>query len=188
MPGRTIKLTVPVPPSTNNIYGQMTLPPKAPTGHDYKSAADQERIDFEHKNRSIKGLLQTFDWFVAGFLAGVTFERSLWMPLTEERPKSLRFPTEALKDFKATVAEICEAAAFEPFDCDVVFKMTVFRPRKVGDTDGYLKSAIDSLTGYAYHDDKQVASIQIDRDDDKTNPRAEIEIFEAESEEQRLFQ
>jgi Holliday junction resolvase RusA-like endonuclease len=35
---------------------------------------------------------------------------------------------------------------------------------------------LDSLQGFAYADDKQVTELHLIRDDDKRNPRVEIEI------------
>lgn len=120
-----INLTLPMPPSTNNLYFTMVLPPKPPQ---YK------------KHRAI------------------------------------RVPSDELKAFKANVAKICQDAGIEPIIGEVEISMRVFRPRRAGDLDGYLKSTIDSLSGFAYIDDKQVSRLHADRFEDKFNPRVEVEI------------
>ena len=51
-----------------------------------------------------------------------------------------------------------------------------YRPRRVGDLDGRLKSLCDSLNGLAYVDDAQIEEIHANRYDDKDDPRAEVEI------------
>lgn len=65
-----------------------------------------------------------------------------------------------------------------PLDGDLSIKVIAYRPRKVGDLDNVLKPVLDSLKGYAFHDDKQIVEIQALRRDDKTNPRVEVEIVE----------
>lgn len=62
----------------------------------------------------------------------------------------------------------------------VEVSLTVYRPRKVGDLDNVLKALLDSLKGIAFVDDAQIVAIHAFRDDDKHNPRAEVEVRPAE--------
>ena len=80
--------------------------------------------------------------------------------------------------YKAEVASICRGAALEPLQGDVTVKARIYRQQKRGDIDGYAKALLDSLQGFAYVDDKQVTELHLIRDDDKRNPRVEIEISE----------
>jgi crossover junction endodeoxyribonuclease RusA len=52
----------------------------------------------------------------------------------------------------------------------------IYRPRKSGDLDNYLKALLDSLNGLAYEDDRQIIMITARRFDDKDNPRAEVRL------------
>lgn len=80
------------------------------------------------------------------------------------------------KVYKAQVASICEQANITPIEGDVLFIAHVYRARKAGDLDSYLKGLWDSLQGYAYLNDKQIVDLRLTRHDDKNNPRVEIEI------------
>ena len=60
----------------------------------------------------------------------------------------------------------------------VKIEIDLFRPIKSGDLDNRLKVLIDALRGIAYADDKQIVEIHARRFEDKTNPRAEVRIYE----------
>lgn len=70
----------------------------------------------------------------------------------------------------------CKLAGIEPITGDVRLSVRVYRPRRAGDLDNTLKILIDSLRGYAYEDDGQIAEIHAVRDEDKARPRVEVEI------------
>lgn len=59
---------------------------------------------------------------------------------------------------------------------DVAVTLNFYRPRKSGDLDNRLKQTLDSLTGIAWDDDKQVVEIHACRFEDKANPRVELTI------------
>ena len=52
--------------------------------------------------------------------------------------------------------------------------ITIYRPKKIGDLDNYLKVTIDSLNGLFFDDDKQIKRLTAERFDDKLNPRVEV--------------
>lgn len=56
----------------------------------------------------------------------------------------------------------------------VALNVTVFRPRKSGDLDNYLKVMLDALQGFLYENDSQIVEIHAYRRDDKNNPRVEF--------------
>ena len=55
----------------------------------------------------------------------------------------------------------------------------VYRARRAGDLDNFIKVLLDALRGLAYEDDKQVVAIHAYLRDDKANPRVEVHIMEA---------
>ncbi len=81
--------------------------------------------------------------------------------------------TEARK-FKQSVALMY--ARTQPIDGDVAVTLKVYRERRAGDLDNFLKVALDSLKGIAFNDDKQVKEIAASLHDDKHNPRVEVTI------------
>ncbi len=76
--------------------------------------------------------------------------------------------------YKAEVKAICRNLEITPFDGYISLRVYVYRARKAGDIDGYLKGLMDSLIGHTYHDDKQVIELHVYRIDDKHNPRVEV--------------
>ena len=83
------------------------------------------------------------------------------------------------RSFKRTVSEICQEQRVKPFTGEVGMEIVYYRPRKAGDIDNKLKAVLDSLQGWAYEDDKQVAELSILRSDSqKKNPRMEVKIYE----------
>lgn len=61
-------------------------------------------------------------------------------------------------------------------DCMVELTINLYRPKKTGDLDNFLKVSIDALKGVCFNDDKQVRKITAEMFDDKSNPRVEITI------------
>ncbi len=78
--------------------------------------------------------------------------------------------------YRTSVASL--SATEPPFTGDVSVTMRFYRPAKRGDIDNFQKVAIDALRGIAYTDDKQIVELHAFRQDDKHNPRVEIEIEE----------
>lgn len=63
-----------------------------------------------------------------------------------------------------------------PKDVDLIVKLALYRPRRVGDIDGPIKTLFDALNGRAWVDDSQVSDLHVTRHDDKENPRVEVSI------------
>lgn len=70
------------------------------------------------------------------------------------------------------------AGGIDRLNGDIAVTMWVYRQRKKGDIDGFLKLVLDSFTGLAYTDDSQITDLVVHRRDDPDNPRLEIEISE----------
>lgn len=75
------------------------------------------------------------------------------------------------REYKKAVAEI---PVTQTFGGEVVLTVNLYRPKRTGDLDNYLKAIQDALTGIWYDDDKQIVEIHAYRHDDKTNPRVEV--------------
>lgn len=78
------------------------------------------------------------------------------------------------------VALLCAAAGVQPLDGDVRVQLNFYRPAKRGDLDNGIKVLVDSLQGYGYHNDSQIAELHARRFEDKHAPRVEVEIVEVE--------
>ena len=66
------------------------------------------------------------------------------------------------------------ARGYDPISGNVSLVVHVFRPRRIGDLDNYLKVLMDSLRGVLYEDDSQVVVIYATRHEDPKNPRVEV--------------
>lgn len=89
------------------------------------------------------------------------------------------YVSDAALEYKDDVIVLARQQRFGlPIAGDVAIAFHVYRKRKAGDLDNFLKVLIDSLKGIAYTDDKQITHIQAYRFDDPKNPRVEVEIAE----------
>lgn len=86
--------------------------------------------------------------------------------------------TKEAETYKRRVAQYAIANGIFPSLAPIALDVRVFRARKRGDIDGYLKVLLDALQGCAYEDDKQVVKINIERFDDKEDPRVEVDVTE----------
>lgn len=78
---------------------------------------------------------------------------------------------------QAYMDEVCLLTRhLDPLACEVAVELHVYRPRKKGDLDNYMKLLLDSLNSIAFEDDKQIVEIHAYRYDDKRNPRAEVTV------------
>jgi Holliday junction resolvase RusA-like endonuclease len=85
--------------------------------------------------------------------------------------------TEA-RQYKARAAGVALERGCKPALGFVAVSLWVYRARRIGDLDNFLKAALDSLRGVAFEDDSQVIEIHAYRHDDKNNPRVEVEVSE----------
>jgi Holliday junction resolvase RusA-like endonuclease len=63
-----------------------------------------------------------------------------------------------------------------PVEWMIEVKVNIYRHRRAGDADGFLKTIFDSLNGLAYSDDAQIKRGSFEIFDDKKNPGFEINI------------
>jgi len=79
--------------------------------------------------------------------------------------------------FKSNVANMFTVRNVVPLTGEIAVTVRLYRPRKTGDLDGYLKSCFDALNGILWVDDKQIIAIHAYRFDDKLAPRVELEVM-----------
>jgi crossover junction endodeoxyribonuclease RusA len=86
----------------------------------------------------------------------------------------------AAKKYHRDSAQYALASGHFPFNATVPVAVTlrIYRARKQGDLEGFMKVLLDALEGIAYADDKQIVRILAERFDDKANPRVEVEVTE----------
>jgi crossover junction endodeoxyribonuclease RusA len=90
--------------------------------------------------------------------------------------KGRRILSKEGRQFKKAVALLVGKTT--PTANEVAVTVEIYRPRRTSDLDNRLKGLLDSMTGLFYVDDKQIVEIHAYRFEDKSNPRAEVEIQE----------
>ena len=80
-------------------------------------------------------------------------------------------------EYRATVkARALAAGIREPMQGEVDVSIRIFRARRSGDTDGFLKVLLDAMQESVYVNDKQVRDIFVERRDSKERPRVEVDV------------
>ena len=83
------------------------------------------------------------------------------------------------KAYKDVVGWQAKIAGCNPIDGPVGVEVQVYRARKTGDLDNYLKVLLDAMQGFLYGNDKQITTLLAYRHDDAKNPRVEVKVWEA---------
>lgn len=79
------------------------------------------------------------------------------------------------KNFKSCVQKIFKENSYFSYAENLIeLDIKLYRPKKIGDLDNYLKVTIDSLNGLFFDDDKQIKRLTAERFDDNINPRVEV--------------
>lgn len=76
------------------------------------------------------------------------------------------------KKYAQHVAALLHGA--KPLDGDITLSLAFYFPRAGNDIDSRLKVGLDSLEGYIYRRDSQIAKLIVTKAVDKKNPRMEI--------------
>lgn len=80
-------------------------------------------------------------------------------------------------EYRATVkARALAAGVREPMHGEVDVSIRIFRARRSGDTDGFLKVLLDAMQESVYENDKQVRDLDVQRRDSPERPRVEVEV------------
>lgn len=86
------------------------------------------------------------------------------------------YPTDEGQNYKATVAMMARCDRVELLTGPVAVDVAVYRARKSGDLDNFLKILLDAMQGVYYHNDSQVIEIHATLQDDKHAPRVEVSV------------
>ncbi len=78
------------------------------------------------------------------------------------------------RKYKAVAALIGKRILHEPLDGNVAVFLHVYRARRIGDLDNFLKATLDACRGVLFEDDKQVTEIHAYRNDDPKRPRVDV--------------
>lgn len=79
--------------------------------------------------------------------------------------------------YKEAAAFAARAQGAHPILGALSVTVRIYRPRRAGDIDGYLKGCLDALNGIAWEDDSQIVELHAVRHDDKANPRVEVVVY-----------
>jgi Holliday junction resolvase RusA-like endonuclease len=83
------------------------------------------------------------------------------------------------RDYKDLAGAYALAARVRPLVGPVAVCLFLYRPRRAGDIDGYLKALFDAMQGHLWADDKQIVELHVYRRDDKARPRVEVTAWPA---------
>lgn len=95
----------------------------------------------------------------------------LWL-----KTKNGVYLSEKGRTFKHEVALLCREQDVKPLDGQISIHLEIYRKRASGDTDNFLKGALDGLQGHCYFNDSQIVEIYVRRHDDKLNPRCVVTV------------
>lgn len=97
------------------------------------------------------------------------------------RRAGVYYRTKEADQYRLRTGKYAVARGLWPTSHPVAVSVRIFRKRKAGDIDGWLKVLLDALEGVAYVNDKQIVELHAYRFDDKADPRVEVEITEQET-------
>lgn len=82
------------------------------------------------------------------------------------------------KAYKVAVALRAKAAGIEMAVEQLILHLGIYRKAKRGDIDGGLKAILDAGNGCLWRDDGQISALHVFQQEDKANPRVELEAWE----------
>lgn len=80
------------------------------------------------------------------------------------------------RDYKTTVAMLAKCARVEQLTGPVAVTVAIYRERKSGDLDNFLKILLDAMQGLFYANDAQVREIHASLHEDRHEPRCEVQV------------
>lgn len=86
------------------------------------------------------------------------------------------YVSDEAKAYKQTVAMLARVDGAKVLTGPVAVAVAVYRARKAGDLDNFLKILLDALQGIYYANDNQVREIHATLHDDRHDPRVEVAI------------
>jgi Holliday junction resolvase RusA-like endonuclease len=95
-----------------------------------------------------------------------------------DRKRGFYYRTKEADQYRLRTGKYAVSRGLWPTPNPVAVSVRIFRKRKAGDIDGWLKVLLDSLEGVAYVNDSQIVELHAYRFDDKADPRVEVEVTE----------
>ncbi|HUD10848.1 MAG TPA: hypothetical protein VMS08_00435 [Candidatus Saccharimonadia bacterium] len=117
--------------------------------------------------------------------------------------RAIRCKTAAARKYKVA-AHKCIEFEREPYESLIGVRLSAFRPRRVGDIDNIIKACLDAMSfdkdvldkqgnvkigeraHWVWKDDEQVKELHVTMNDDKHNPRVEVEVWELAGKQENL--
>ena len=81
------------------------------------------------------------------------------------------------KAYRDAVGWRARCAGVFPLAGPVGVEVHVYRARKAGDLDNFLKVLLDAMQDHLYGDDNQITTLFAHRHDDAKNPRVEVRVW-----------
>ena len=79
-------------------------------------------------------------------------------------------------NYKQTVAMLAKVDGVRPLSGPVALQVAIYRERKAGDLDNFLKILLDALQGTFYDNDAQIVEIHATLHDDRHDPHCEVTV------------
>lgn len=93
--------------------------------------------------------------------------------------RGVMFKTGEAKLYAFQVGNICRKGGAYPLEGPVSVSLVIYRPRKAGDLDNYLKVLLDALQGALYRKDSQIRKLVAELDDQEPqDPRVIVVVEE----------
>lgn len=86
------------------------------------------------------------------------------------------YTTHEAKRYKEVVAMLARVDGAKLLTGPVAVTVAIYRARKAGDLDNFLKILIDALQGICYRNDSQIVEINAMLHDDRHEPRCEVSV------------
>jgi Holliday junction resolvase RusA-like endonuclease len=102
-----------------------------------------------------------------------TYRRTVILGGKNTKQRAVPILSREARAYKDAVKKVAPALLLDGL---LHVSIALYRPRKVGDIDNGLKALFDSMSGIVYLDDSQICRLEVERFDDKANPRAEVTI------------
>lgn len=83
--------------------------------------------------------------------------------------------------FKQRCGILTAGQTKQPIEGPIEISGTIYMARRGCDLDNRIKPLLDGMEGWAYVNDRQVVRLDLRKDLDRENPRAEVEISEADN-------
>lgn len=146
-----MKLTLKYPPAVNTLYGVRATIPR-------------------------DGLMRVLEAVRQGRLPPAAAAPQI-QKLAMAFPYKTREHTDYAAAFSKAVRHAYpQASPWWPRPAQLAMTVDLYRPRRIGDIDGPLKTLLDVGQALIYENDSQISKLTVERYDDKDNPRAEVSV------------